>query len=73
MYSTCSLNPIENEAVIAAILQKGEGSLELEDVSQDLPGLKCHQGMSTWKVSTGVVSSKAGWSLGIGTGTHYNT
>lgn len=26
VYSTCSLNPIEDEAVIAALLEKSEGS-----------------------------------------------
>lgn len=35
-YSTCSLNPIENEAVVAALLQKYEGKIKLLDV--ELPG-----------------------------------
>lgn len=71
VYSTCSLNPLENEAVITTILQlcKGlyshfinlptltlytcysnVGSIELIDVSDQLPGLKTIQGMTSWKV-----------------------
>ena len=30
-YSTCSLNPIENEAVVAALLRRCGGALELVD------------------------------------------
>lgn len=34
VYSTCSLNPIENEAVIASLLEKSQG----ENVSLDGEG-----------------------------------
>ncbi|NWJ07792.1 NSUN2 methyltransferase, partial [Crypturellus undulatus] len=50
VYSTCSLNPIENEAVIAALLDKSQGALELADVSSELPGLKRMPGITKWKV-----------------------
>ncbi|XP_068431583.1 RNA cytosine C(5)-methyltransferase NSUN2 [Clinocottus analis] len=52
VYSTCSLNPIEDEAVIAALLEKSEGALELADGSADLPGLKWMPGVSAWKLMT---------------------
>uniref|UniRef100_A0A8C6M686 tRNA (cytosine(34)-C(5))-methyltransferase n=1 Tax=Nothobranchius furzeri TaxID=105023 RepID=A0A8C6M686_NOTFU len=52
VYSTCSLNPIEDEAVIAALLEKSEGSLELADASADLPGLKWMPGVTSWKLMT---------------------
>ncbi|EJD76199.1 tRNA (cytosine-5-)-methyltransferase NSUN2 [Loa loa] len=50
VYSTCSLNPIENEAVIASILRSSAGALELVDVSQQLPQLKRTSGLSKWRV-----------------------
>ncbi|KAG7458040.1 hypothetical protein MATL_G00233530 [Megalops atlanticus] len=52
VYSTCSLNPIEDEAVIASLLEKSEGALELADASGDLPGLKWMPGMTSWKLMT---------------------
>ncbi|XP_053303008.1 RNA cytosine C(5)-methyltransferase NSUN2 [Pleuronectes platessa] len=52
VYSTCSLNPIEDEAIIAALLEKSEGTLELADSSADLPGLKWMPGVSSWKLMT---------------------
>ncbi|XP_040833320.1 RNA cytosine C(5)-methyltransferase NSUN2 isoform X2 [Ochotona curzoniae] len=52
VYSTCSLNPIEDEAVIASLLDKSEGALELADVSAELPGLKWMPGVTRWKVMT---------------------
>uniref|UniRef100_A0A3P9PVR6 tRNA (cytosine(34)-C(5))-methyltransferase n=1 Tax=Poecilia reticulata TaxID=8081 RepID=A0A3P9PVR6_POERE len=52
VYSTCSLNPIEDEAVIAALLEKSEGALELADASADLPGLKWMPGVTSWKLMT---------------------
>uniref|UniRef100_A0A0E0LW42 SAM-dependent MTase RsmB/NOP-type domain-containing protein n=1 Tax=Oryza punctata TaxID=4537 RepID=A0A0E0LW42_ORYPU len=50
VYSTCSMNPIENEAVIAELLQRSGNSIELLDVSNELPELVHRPGLSTWKV-----------------------
>uniref|UniRef100_A0AAF5D209 tRNA (cytosine(34)-C(5))-methyltransferase n=1 Tax=Strongyloides stercoralis TaxID=6248 RepID=A0AAF5D209_STRER len=50
VYSTCSLNPIEDEAVLAYLLQMFDGSVELVDVSDKLVGLKRSPGVNTWKV-----------------------
>ena len=33
VYSTCSLNPLENEAVVATLLRRCEGSVEVVDAS----------------------------------------
>lgn len=44
VYSTCSINPIENEAVIHRILAETNGALELVDVADRLPGLKFSKG-----------------------------
>lgn len=49
VYSTCSLNPVENEAVVAAMLKLGNGTIELVDVSSHLPALKRRPGVSSWK------------------------
>ncbi|XP_035223490.1 RNA cytosine C(5)-methyltransferase NSUN2-like, partial [Stegodyphus dumicola] len=51
VYSTCSLNPIENEAVISTILQEAKGTAELLDVGSSLQGLKTCPGLSYWKVA----------------------
>ena len=50
VYSTCSLNPIENEAVVAALLKGSNGALELIDVSKELPDLKRSPGLHEWQV-----------------------
>lgn len=50
VYSTCSLNPLEDEAVIAALLERGKGSLALIDVSNELPSLIRTPGITQWKV-----------------------
>ncbi|KAJ8923887.1 hypothetical protein NQ315_006663 [Exocentrus adspersus] len=50
VYSTCSINPIENEAVIHRLLCESNGALELVDVSDTLPGLKFSPGMEEWLV-----------------------
>ncbi|KAI0321420.1 S-adenosyl-L-methionine-dependent methyltransferase [Amylostereum chailletii] len=47
VYSTCSLNPIENEAVIAAALTTIPG-FELMDASTHLPTLQRRPGLHTW-------------------------
>jgi tRNA (cytosine34-C5)-methyltransferase len=50
VYSTCSLNPLENEAVIAEILRLTEGAVEIVDMSEQLPELKRRPGMDRWKL-----------------------
>lgn len=50
VYSTCSLNPVENEAVISHMLQECGDSVELVDVSRELEGLKYDPGMQYWDV-----------------------
>ncbi|KAL2635588.1 hypothetical protein R1flu_007067 [Riccia fluitans] len=50
VYSTCSLNPVEDEAVVGEILRQAGGSLELLDVSSEMPGLKYRPGLKSWLV-----------------------
>ncbi|RKO95493.1 S-adenosyl-L-methionine-dependent methyltransferase, partial [Caulochytrium protostelioides] len=50
VYSTCSLNPSENESVIAELIWITGGALRLVDVSRELPALKRAPGLTTWKV-----------------------
>lgn len=50
VYSTCSFNPVENEAVVAELLRRSGGALELVDVSQKLPQLKYRKGRTKWNV-----------------------
>lgn len=52
VYSTCSLNPIEDEGVVHRLLVAAEGSLELIDVSDNVPGLKYCRGLSTWTITS---------------------
>jgi 16S rRNA C967 or C1407 C5-methylase (RsmB/RsmF family) len=47
-YSTCSQNPVEDEAVVAELLRRANGSLELVDAQ--LEGFKTRPGLSAWKV-----------------------
>ena len=53
VYSTCSLNPVEDEAVVAEVLRSSKGTMRLVDVSGVIPGLKRSPGISSWKVYTG--------------------
>lgn len=48
VYSTCSHNPIENEAVISYMLNR-YSFMKLVDVSNELPGLKRASGLMNWK------------------------
>jgi 16S rRNA C967 or C1407 C5-methylase (RsmB/RsmF family) len=50
VYSTCTFNPIENEAVVAELLRRSKGCLRLVDVSSALPALKRGPGLKTWRV-----------------------
>ena len=50
VYSTCSLDPIENEAVIARILEAEKG-IEIEEINKEtLCGLSYRNGMTNWAV-----------------------
>ncbi|KAL9046963.1 MAG: hypothetical protein Q9214_000337 [Letrouitia sp. 1 TL-2023] len=52
VYSTCSMNPVENEAVVATALERcgGISRVDLVDCSDRLPGLKYMPGLHEWKV-----------------------
>eukprot|EP00271_Cylindrocystis_brebissonii_P018703 TRINITY_DN5426_c0_g2_i1.p1 TRINITY_DN5426_c0_g2~~TRINITY_DN5426_c0_g2_i1.p1 ORF type:complete len:1077 (+),score=238.17 TRINITY_DN5426_c0_g2_i1:140-3370(+) len=50
IYSTCSLNPVENEAVVAQVLRESGGAMELLETSEMLPELKRRPGLRSWKV-----------------------
>ena len=46
-FSTCSLNPIEDEAVVAAILKEFGDKIRVVDVK--IPGFKTQEGLTNWK------------------------
>ncbi|KAK1226168.1 tRNA (cytosine-5-)-methyltransferase ncl1 [Marasmius sp. AFHP31] len=48
VYSTCSLNPVENEAVVAAALNTNP-DFQLVDVSSSFPSLKRRPGLNAWR------------------------
>lgn len=54
VYSTCSFNPLENEAVVAEAVRRANyaapGSLELLDIHQILKGPIMRPGMTHWPV-----------------------
>lgn len=50
VYSTCSMNPVEDEAVIASVLRASEGKVVLEEVAHKLKDLKYQPGVSDWIV-----------------------
>jgi len=49
-YSTCSLSPLEDEAVVASLLRAARGALELVDASGQLPELPRAPGLRNWQV-----------------------
>ena len=52
VYSTCSMNPVENEAVIASAIERCGGSSQVDilDCTNLLPELKRQPGLTSWKV-----------------------
>lgn len=53
VYSTCSINPIEDEAVVLeAIRRSVPNSLELLDCHERLPDFKGRKGLTHWPVIT---------------------
>ncbi len=51
VYSTCSLNPLEDEAVVHRLLKDAGGAVELVDASHLVPGLKFKKGLTKWVVA----------------------
>lgn len=51
VYSTCSLNPVEDEAVILETIRRCPKKLRLVDVSGVLPKLRYRPGLHTWTCS----------------------
>ncbi|EFJ51929.1 tRNA-methyltransferase, partial [Volvox carteri f. nagariensis] len=50
VYSTCTFNPVEDEAVVSELLLRCGGALELLDVSDCMPQLRRMAGKHTWQV-----------------------
>ncbi|KXX82165.1 Multisite-specific tRNA:(cytosine-C(5))-methyltransferase trm4a [Madurella mycetomatis] len=52
VYSTCSMNPVEDEAVVAAAIERcgGPEKIEIIDCSDQLPLLKRKPGLRKWQI-----------------------
>ncbi|KAG5979033.1 hypothetical protein E4U55_005645 [Claviceps digitariae] len=52
VYSTCSMNPVENESVVASAIERcgGASNVEIVDCSDQLPNLIRRPGMRKWKI-----------------------
>ena len=52
VYSTCSMNPLEDEAVLQSAISQcgGSGYVQLMETKDLLPGLKRSPGLKQWKV-----------------------
>ena len=50
VYSTCSMSPYEDEAVVAELLRIYQGRLELVDAREFVPLFSCRKGLSNWLV-----------------------
>ena len=50
VYSTCSLNPIEDEAVVAAALKRHAGAVQLVPPPESMSDVKAAEGLATWVV-----------------------
>ena len=60
VYSTCSIDPVENEAVIAELIQKCPWMDVIEIDESNVDGLVWHQGLSAWSPldEQGIVSQR---------------
>jgi 16S rRNA C967 or C1407 C5-methylase (RsmB/RsmF family) len=61
VYSTCTMNPYENEAVLAEAVRRFSGKVKLVDTTADLPNLKRQPGLLTWGVRDTKAEGSAGW------------
>ncbi|KAI0022738.1 S-adenosyl-L-methionine-dependent methyltransferase [Xylariomycetidae sp. FL0641] len=52
VYSTCSMNPVENESVIVSAIERcgGPAAIEIVDCKDRLPALKRYPGMHQWQI-----------------------
>ncbi|KAG9231318.1 hypothetical protein BJ875DRAFT_487126 [Amylocarpus encephaloides] len=52
VYSTCSMNPVENESVIASAIERcgGIGKVRVVETDDKLPLLKRYSGLGNWRV-----------------------
>lgn len=52
VYSTCSMNPVENESVVASAVERcgGTANVDILDCSNQLPDLVRRPGMKTWRI-----------------------
>ena len=52
VYSTCSMNPVENEAVVASAIERcgGPSNVEIVDCKDVLPDLVRTNGLSNWSI-----------------------
>ncbi|KAJ4270266.1 tRNA (cytosine-5-)-methyltransferase ncl1 [Fusarium torreyae] len=52
VFSTCSMNPVENESVVVSAIERcgGPGNVEIVDCSNELPNLKRNPGLKDWKI-----------------------
>ncbi|CAB4062185.1 NSUN2 [Lepeophtheirus salmonis] len=51
VYSTCSLNPVEDEAVLTHMLKETRDTVRIVDGSSLVPGLKFKPGLTSWKIA----------------------
>ena len=52
VYSTCSMNPVEDEAVLAAAIEScgGPDLIDIIETKDYLPGLKRYNGLKKWQI-----------------------
>lgn len=60
IYSTCAINPLENESVVCYIMEKYKNKIEIINCGKKLRemGIKFREGLVKWKVCVGVNNNK---------------